>query len=322
VLKCLGGRAGIVPLIDSGLPDYPTRETPAWFAMPEAIPIVEQLKRTPGLDAVVNAVASVARTLAEIWAEKSIAHRDVKLANILWLSGRTCIGDFGLAHFPGKSRLTRPGAKLGPIGFIAPEMLYVGSGDLDSRGDVYSLAKTLWALGTSREWPPPGEIRRANPEDLLSSQLVDRRARPLDALLEEATRRDPSARPSMGEFAAALERWTTDPGATLGVRDPDATSTVMEELGAIIDKWWHVFASAMDPEEAKELRRYVLRASKDQTLALGRYGLEEVKRVADRTRSALREADESTAVAHSTHIEATAAWELHDAIVDLAEGMA
>src|ERR1051326_2119917 len=54
VLKSMGDRPGIVRLTDSGVPAPPTRQAPAWFAMPEAVPIGEHLRRTRGLDAVVN----------------------------------------------------------------------------------------------------------------------------------------------------------------------------------------------------------------------------------------------------------------------------
>jgi hypothetical protein len=83
------------------------------------------------------------------------------------------------------------------------------SGEL---ADVYSLAKTLWALAVGRPDPPPGQLRSDRPELRLSSRLEHPRARLLDPLLERCTADDPAARPRMRELADEL-RWWSDVSA-------------------------------------------------------------------------------------------------------------
>jgi serine/threonine protein kinase len=64
ILRALGKRPGILPVIDASLPESPSQRNPAWLAMPIAIPIAKALGEAPPLESVVRAVAEVAGTLA------------------------------------------------------------------------------------------------------------------------------------------------------------------------------------------------------------------------------------------------------------------
>ncbi|HXQ33980.1 MAG TPA: hypothetical protein VN843_08215, partial [Anaerolineales bacterium] len=73
--------------------------------------------------------------------------------------------------------------------------------------DVYSLAKTLWKLGTRQRYPLFGTIF-ADQEPMRMSTYTDhKRAFALDPLLELATRFNPRERISMVEFADILKNW-------------------------------------------------------------------------------------------------------------------
>jgi serine/threonine protein kinase len=103
-------------------------------------------------------VREYALTLAGL-AAKGIGHRDLKPENLFRHEGRWVIGDFGLATYPGKEPITVGERRLGPLYFIAPEMLREPDVADAGPADVYSLAKTLWALASGQRYPPEGQIR-------------------------------------------------------------------------------------------------------------------------------------------------------------------
>lgn len=77
-----------------------------------------------------------------------ILHRDIKPSNFMVTrSGRVMLLDFGLAS-RGETRLTRSGAQLGSLAYMAPEQVEGELSDLDTRADVYSLGVTLYELLT------------------------------------------------------------------------------------------------------------------------------------------------------------------------------
>lgn len=70
--------------------------------------------------------------------------------------------------------------------------------------DVYSLAKTLWVLIARSEFPPPGTHSRDVPALRPSSFVQHPRVAFLDRLMEQATRHEPSGRPTAPDFAREL----------------------------------------------------------------------------------------------------------------------
>ena len=99
------------------------------------------------LDEVLRAFVGIAETLADLAAE-GIHHRDLKPSNLFLLDGRWVIGDFGLATYPDKSSVTTDERKLGPVYYIAPEMLNAPSTVHPAPADVFSIAKSIWVLAT------------------------------------------------------------------------------------------------------------------------------------------------------------------------------
>jgi serine/threonine-protein kinase len=95
-------------------------------------------------------IASAARGLGAAHAV-GIVHRDVKPANLLLPDPRgdtVKVADFGVAKLSGAEPLTREGALVGTIGYLAPEQ--AAGKPIDARVDVYALAVTWYRLLTAR----------------------------------------------------------------------------------------------------------------------------------------------------------------------------
>jgi len=194
----------VVPLLDHSLPDDPTE--PSWYVMPLAVPLRTALGTGPALSTVVGAIERVGRTLTGLVTE-GVSHRDIKPDNLFRLDDDWAVGDFGLVKYPEQEAVTRQGRPLGPYYFMAPEMRQNADTANAELADVYSLAKTLWAVAAGRPDPPPGELRRDRSGLRLSSYVSDERASHLEGLLERSTSHDPSSRPAMREFAEELNWW-------------------------------------------------------------------------------------------------------------------
>ena len=116
-----------------------------------------RVKRTGALpaDEVARIGADVANALAA--AHKSgVLHRDVKPQNILLAKdGRARLADFGSARMDGESTITRTGAIVGTLAYMAPEVMAGRRGD--ARADVFALGMTLFhaAAGRLPDRPSP-----------------------------------------------------------------------------------------------------------------------------------------------------------------------
>ena len=85
-----------------------------------------------------------------------ILHRDVKPKNILiHRDGRTRLTDFGSARMEGDATITRTGAIIGTLAYMAPETAEGRRGD--ARSDVFALGMTLFhaAAGRLPDRPSP-----------------------------------------------------------------------------------------------------------------------------------------------------------------------
>jgi len=200
---------GVLPIFDS---DISEKEGRAWIAMGLAQPIRDALGAGL-LRQVIEAVRDIAHTL-QIMHAREISHRDIKPENLFRFDERWCVGDLGLAHFEGKLSETQSGERLGPLLFIAPEMLNQAIDSDGAPADVFSLAKTMWVLATGLQFPLPGPYERDRSPYRLASYVQEARTASLDSLIATATSLDPSARPSMAHFRAELDAWLTQPVAT------------------------------------------------------------------------------------------------------------
>lgn len=207
-LRQLGDYPGILPVIDDHIPDAPTESDQPWLVMPIARPLRDALADAD-LPAIVAAIGEIAKTLARLRAEHRLAHRDLKPANLYSLDDKAAVGDFGLVALPDRAGLTEEGKPLGPVNFMPFEMLN-DPGNADAfAADVYSLAKTLWALACDGNIPPPGH----QPASAAPHRIADYRPHPkavlLDELVDRATLFDPGSRPSVEELAADLDVWAS-----------------------------------------------------------------------------------------------------------------
>lgn len=229
VLLTLGTVTGVLPLIDSSVPERPSRIHPAWLATPIATPIKEAIGDAPTIEEVIGGVRLVAQTLAAL-AERNIHHRDIKPGNLFLFEDMWTVGDFGLADFPEKEGLTQSGRRMGPTFFMAPEMMNSPQVADGERADVYSLAKTLWVLATGQNFPPQGELRRDVRGMRLSDSVPHERGPFLDRLLQSATSHDPNGRPTLMEFAEELRAWEHHPTAAV----PADVSHLQDQVSTLL----------------------------------------------------------------------------------------
>lgn len=144
--------------------------------------------------------------------ERGVVHRDLKPNNTMVTpDGRVLLLDFGLAAAAGTSRITRSGAVLGTLHYMAPEQLLEGT--VDARTDVYALGVTLHELLALR--PPFHETS----QERLRQQILHGVAAPLrqqnpdvprdvETIVAVARDRDPERRyPTAEALAADLERF-------------------------------------------------------------------------------------------------------------------
>jgi hypothetical protein len=205
-LRSLEDFDGVLPVLDAYLPDGSGGADRPWLAMPVARGLAAITKGEP-LETVVDAVLAVAGTLANLAEQFQVGHRDVKPRNLYELEGRWLVGDFGLIDVPALDELTRSDRPIGPVNFMAYEMINDPAGADSKPADVYSLGKTLWSLATEVSTPPLGH----QPAGSSGFRIYDLRphagASELDGLIDRMTSLDPASRPSMREVQSELETW-------------------------------------------------------------------------------------------------------------------
>jgi hypothetical protein len=109
-----------------------------------------RVRRTGALpaDDVARIGADVANALAAAH-QRGVLHRDVKPQNILLAKdGRARLADFGSARMDGDSTITRTGAIVGTLAYMAPEVMAGRRGD--ARADVFALGMTLFHAAAGR----------------------------------------------------------------------------------------------------------------------------------------------------------------------------
>jgi serine/threonine protein kinase len=132
-------------------------QEPTWMVTERATDLAEHLGAEPDFRTVVSAFADLAVTLVEA-EEAAIAHRDIKPSNLFHVRGRAVVGDFGLATGHLHKDLTMEGGKVGPANFSAPETLAWKADTDPFKADVFSLAKSFWAVAAGEIYPPQGPL--------------------------------------------------------------------------------------------------------------------------------------------------------------------
>ena len=137
---------------------------------------------------------------------QGILHRDLKPANILIApDGSFKIADFGIARIDGSPALTRTGAVMGTLGFLAPERIRGNTGD--ARADLFALGAILYEAiagrsafaGTTEAATMHAVLEEEPPRLSPSSALL-----PLVGVVERLLAKTPADRPASAEEVAAL----------------------------------------------------------------------------------------------------------------------
>jgi serine/threonine protein kinase len=92
--------------------------------------------------------SQIAQALVELHS-RGILHRDIKPANVLLAQdGHVKVADFGLMRAEGSTLLTQPGALVGTLPYLAPEVL--SRGEYSVRSDIWAVGVTLYRMLTDR----------------------------------------------------------------------------------------------------------------------------------------------------------------------------
>lgn len=197
---------GVVPVIEVSIPSDPAANEYAWFAMNLGTPLNQDEHAPREIDEVVRFCLDISRTLSDMHT-RGFSHRDIKPENVLRLGDKWHLADFGLVDFPEKAALTEKGEKLGPMFYIAPEMLNSAAISDGKSADVYSLAKLMWKMGSGQRFPVPGTQTISEPALRLSTYVNHDAVHSLDQLMEAMTQVEPTRRPKMTDVRRQLEAW-------------------------------------------------------------------------------------------------------------------
>lgn len=153
---------------------------------------------------------SVLETLEYIHSQ-GIVHRDLKPQNIALGESGPKILDFGLAHVPEATRLTKAGRTVGTPAYLSQEQ--ARGLIVDARTDVYAIGVSMYRTLTGA-MPFHGETRRDLMKAILTEDPVPPREqwptvdRDLQRIVLKALEKDPEERyQSAHEMRRALESW-------------------------------------------------------------------------------------------------------------------
>jgi ligand-binding sensor domain-containing protein len=144
-----------------------------------------------------------------------ILHRDLKPANIMLIpataQGTTVkLLDFGLARIMNHSHMTRSGAVMGTLSYLAPELIV--SREAERASDIFSLGVLVFELLTGA-LPYHG----GSPGDLLNQILIEPPPplgdlgldvpREIEDLVNRMLAKDPATRPQAGQIRLGFSRY-------------------------------------------------------------------------------------------------------------------
>lgn len=199
----IAGIKGILPIDQYSKDEY-------WYTMPVATPIMAYInEQNLSVEQIVLGTIELCKTLEELH-KINISHRDIKPSNIYFYDNQFSLGDFGLVDFPeSHADLTKSTKGVGAIFTIAPEMKRNPKESDGKKGDIFSLAKTLWMLLSNDEKGFDGVYEFGDPSYSLrytqkckGIHLVE-----IEELLHTATDNNPDKRPSISEFKNQLQIW-------------------------------------------------------------------------------------------------------------------
>ncbi|WP_163513309.1 serine/threonine-protein kinase [Fodinicola acaciae] len=224
-----------------------------WFAMQLATPLQTALGDGESVEQIVEAIQSIASTLATVH-DRGLSHRDIKPENLFQTESGWAIGDFGLVDFPGAPPLTAAHKKVGPVHYIAPEML--DNADVaDGRpADVYGLAKSLWVLLTGQRYPLPGEHPPG--QGLVAQYNPHPRIAAIDTLIQRMTSLDVHARPTMRTVSSELATWISNAPLTVGQAPTDLRTLAQQAIDS--SRWITDIAKVREERRARVAHAFAI----------------------------------------------------------------
>src|SRR5687768_14331509 len=190
-------------------------------------PSLAELLRERRVDArrALDLLAQVADALDAAHA-RGLVHRDVKPHNVLVGAGdHAYLADFGLTRLGTQTALTAPGALVGTVAYLAPEV--VRGEDATPASDRYAFAAMAFECLTGTPVFPRGSdaavlhAHASDPPPPIGTRRPDL-GRRLDDLFDRALAKDPSERPSATRLVEAVRRRMERDG-TLDLPAPPVT---------------------------------------------------------------------------------------------------
>jgi eukaryotic-like serine/threonine-protein kinase len=205
----------ILPVYDSGATDGML-----FYVMPfvEGESLRERLEREPQLplDEALQITREVADALAYAHSH-DVVHRDIKPENIMLSGGHAIVTDFGIARAvsaAGGEKLTETGLAIGTPAYMPPEQA-AGTGQVDRRSDIYSLACVLYEMLAGQPpftGPTAQAVMARHSLDAVPRLKIVREAIPddLEVVIERALEKVPADRyQTATQFSDALVRAST-----------------------------------------------------------------------------------------------------------------
>jgi serine/threonine-protein kinase len=208
----------IVSIYDVG-EDVETRTPFIVMELVEGGNLKERIQRSaPMPDSEIRAVGAALAATLEFAHRRGIVHRDVKPQNVLLdEDGRPRLTDFGIAQAMASQGLTRTGAVMGSVHYLAPEQ--VRGRPAGPQSDLYSLGAVLYEMATGRvpfEAETDLAIALAHVEELPAApRALNAHLGPdLERIILRSLAKSPEDRfPNGGELAAELRAAAAPPVA-------------------------------------------------------------------------------------------------------------
>ena len=205
----------ILPVYDSG-----DASGTLYYVMPfvEGESLRDRLEREPQLP--IDDALQITREVADALSyahSHDVVHRDIKPENIMLSGGHAIVADFGIARAvdaAGGDKLTETGLAIGTPAYMPPEQS-AGTGKVDRRSDIYSLACVLYETLAGQPpftGPTAQAIMARHSLDAVPRLKIVRDAIPddLEVVIERALEKVPADRyQTSGEFMKALAAAST-----------------------------------------------------------------------------------------------------------------
>jgi len=144
-----------------------------------------------------GALARLASGLAEALAAihaAGVVHRDLKPGNVMLDGGQPVVIDFGIAHIPDSTRLTKTGLVMGTPGYLSPEI--IEGKEASGASDVHSWGTTMAYAATGRQPYGTGDFQTVFYRVLAGRPELTGVPPALLPLVTAALSTDPLARPT------------------------------------------------------------------------------------------------------------------------------